>query len=202
MARIFSVPVQPFVPNPTLSSVTPTGGAAQSITYKIVGIGSDGKTTAASAGVTDATGPTTLDATHFETLVWTDPLNAAFVDIYRTAGGTSQGKIGRVAAGVQTFVDDGKVGDAISPPTSNFTGVGTAVVVDWARDKSVQIDGTFVSTNQLQGSIDNVNWQNEGSAATTATVVNISTSWAFIRNKQTAYTSGTVAITFCGHEER
>lgn len=202
MARIFKVPVVNFVANPTLTSVTPTGGVAGHYTYKIVGVDSSGATSAASAGVSDTSGPTTLDGSHYETLAWTDPPGAVSINIYRTAGGTTQGLIGNVLAGVQTFNDTGAAGDSSSPPSSNTSGVGGSIECASLRDKSVQVDGTFSSTNQIQGSIDNVNWQNEGSAASSAAVVNITTSWAFIRNKQTAYTSGSVAITFCGHEER
>lgn len=205
MSRIFKVPVTQFVANPTLTSVTPTGGSATTWTYKIVGVDASGGTTAASAGVSTAAGAATLDASHFNTLAWTDPTNAVSINIYRTAaGGTpnATGLIGTVAAGVQTFVDNGLAADGTTAPSSNTTGVGGSVECASLRDKSVQVDGTFVSTNQIQGTIDGTNWQNEGSAATTASVVNITTSWVFIRNKQTAYTSGTPTITLCGHEER
>lgn len=201
MARIFKVPVQQFVANPTLTSVTPTGGVAGHYTYKIVGVDASGGTTAASAGVSDTVGPTTLDASHFETLAWTDPANAVTINIYRTAGGSSQGLIGSVAAGVQTYNDVGATGDGSTAPSSNTTGVGGSVECAALRDKSVQVDGTFSSTNQIQGTIDGVNWQNEGSAASSAAVVNITSSWVFVRNKQTAFTSGTPTITLCGHEE-
>lgn len=205
MSRIYTIPVQQFVANPTLTSVTPTGGTATTWTYKIVGVDASGGTTAASAGVSTAAGAATLDGSHFNTLLWTDPANAVSIRIYRTvAGGTPNtlGLIGTVAAGVQTFVDSGAAGDASTAPAANTTGIGGAVECASMREKSVQIDGTFVSTNQIQGSIDGVNYQNEGSAASSAAVVNITTSWVFIRNKQTAFTSGTPTITFCGHEER
>jgi hypothetical protein len=205
MARIFKLPVQPFVANPTLTSVTPTGGTATTWTYKIVGVDASGGTTAASAGVSTAAGAATLDVTHYNTLAWTDPANAVSIKIYRTvAGGTpsSLGLIGTVAAGVQTFVDNGLVGDASTAPATNTTGIGGAVECASLREKSVQFDGTFSSTNQLQGTIDGVHWQNEGSAATNATVVNITTSWMSIRCQQTAFTSGTPTITLLGHEER
>jgi len=155
--------------------------------------------------VSTAAGAATLDVTHYNTLLWTDPANAVSIRIYRTvAGGTpsSIGLIGTVAAGVQTLVDNGLVGDASTAPTTNTTGFGAAVECASLREKSVQVDGTFSSTNQIQGTIDGVNWQNEGSAATNATVLNISTSWMSIRCKQTAFTSGTPTIMFLGHEER
>lgn len=205
MARIFKVPVQQFVANPTLTSVTPTGGSASTWTYKIVGVDASGGKTAASAAVSTAAGAATLDATHYNTLAWTDPANAVTILIYRTVDATSPtttGLIGSVAAGVQTFRDDGKAGDNTTAPAANTTGVGGSVECASLRDKSVQIDGTFASTNQIQGTIDGVNWQNEGTAATSAAVVNITTSWMLIRNQQTAFTSGTPTITFLGHEER
>lgn len=205
MSRIFTVPVQQFVTTPTLTSVTPTGGTATTWTYKIVGVDASGGVTAASAAVSTAAGAATLDVSHFNTLAWTDPANAVTIRIYRTVAGTSPtslGLIGSVAAGVQTFVDNGVAGDASTAPAANTTGVGGPVECASLREKSVQVDGTFVSTNQIQGTIDGINWQNEGSAATSAAVVNITTSWVFIRNKQTAFTSGAPTITFCGHEER
>jgi len=205
MARIFKVPVQQFVTNPTLTSVTPTGGSATTWTYKIVGVDASGGTTAASAGVSTAAGAATLDGTHFNTLAWTDPANAVSIKIYRTAaGGTpnTTGLIGTVAAGVQTFVDSGLAGDGSTAPAANTTGIGAAVECASLRDKSVQIDGTFSSTNQIFGSIDGTNWQGEGSSGSTKTVVNITTSWVFVRNQQTAFTSGVPTITLCGHEER
>lgn len=205
MSRIFKVPVQQFVTNPTLTSVTPTGGVGTTWTYKIVGVDASGGTTAASAGTSTAAGAATLDVSHYNTLAWTDPANAVTIKIYRTvAGGTpnTTGLIGSVAAGVQTFVDNGLAGDGSTAPSTNTTGIGAAVECASLREKSVQVDGTFSSTNQIQGTIDGVNWQNEGSAASSAAVVNITTSWMSIRNKQTAYTSGTPTITMLGHEER
>lgn len=205
MARIFSVPVQPFVANPTLTSVTPTGGVGTAWTYKIVGVDASGGTTAASAAVSTATGAATLDGSHFNTLSWTDPANAVSINIYRTvAGGTpnTTGLIGTVAAGVQTFVDNGIAGDGTTAPATNTTGIGAPIECESLREKSVQIDGTFSSTNQIQGTIDGTNWQNEGSPASSAAVVNITTSWMRIRNKQTAFTSGTPTIMLAGHEER
>lgn len=203
MARIFKLNVVQFVATPSAPTVTPTGGVGTSYSYKLVATDSSGATTAASSAGSTAAGPTTLDATHYNTVTWTDPVSTpGSILIYRTAGGATQGLIGTVAAGVQTFRDDGKVADGTVAPSSNTTGIGAATECASLREKSVQVDGTFVSTNQIQGTIDGVNWQNEGSAATTATVVNITTSWMSIRNKQTAYTSGTPTITFLGHEER
>lgn len=188
--------------NPTLTSVTPTGGAAASITYKIVGIDQALNPTAASAGVTDAVAPTTLDGTHFETLAWTDPVGVAFVDIYRTAGGPSQGKIGRVAAGVQTFVDNGLVGDGTTAPAANTTGNGTPIGIDDLDDINVQVDGTFVATIQIQGQIDGGStWFPVGTAATAPALVNAATTFfSKLRAKMTAYTSGTPIIFAGGHK--
>lgn len=203
MARIFKVPVVSFVANPSITSVTPTGGTATSYSYKLVAVDAAGAKTAASAAGSTAAGAATLDGSHFNTLLWTDPVAApASVLVYRTVGGVTQGLIATVAPGVGTYVDTGAVGDGTTPSAANGTGIGGAVECASLREKSVQVDGTFVSTNQIQGTIDGVNWQNEGSAASTATVVNITTSWMSIRNKQTAFTSGSPTITLCGHEER
>lgn len=203
MARIFKLNVVSFVTTPAAPTVTPTGGAAGSYSYKLVATDSTGATTAASTAGSTAAGPTTLDGTHFNTITWTDPVAApASVKIYRTAGGATQGLIGTVNAGVQTFTDNGVVADGTVAPTSNSTGVGAYTECASLREKYLQFGGTFVSTNQIQGSIDGTNWVNEGSAVTTSSVVAVNPSYVLIRNSQTGYTSGSVAITLCGHEER
>lgn len=112
----------PGIQTPVLTSVTPTGGAAGAQGYKIVGIDREGNPTAASAAVSTSVGPTTLDVSHYNTLLWTDPTNAVSVDVYRTTGGAAQGKIGRVAAGVGTLVDNGLVADGTTAPAANATG--------------------------------------------------------------------------------
>lgn len=201
--RTAVVPVALFVPSPTLTSVTPTGGVAGSYTYKVVGVAVDGTTTAASAGVTDAAGPTTLDGTHFETLAWTDPANAVSVRIYRTAGGATQGLIGTVAAGVQTFVDTGAAGDANTAPSTNTTGVGGPADVAELRDLTFQLSGTFVATVQLQGRIDGAaGYQNIGSALTTSGFVDVSATaktLSELRLQMTAFTSGAPVAVVAGH---
>lgn len=203
MARIFKVPVVSFVANPTITSVTPTGGTATTYTYKLVAVDAAGNKTAASAGSSTASGAATLDGSHFNTIVWTDPIAApASILVYRTVGGATQGLIATVNPGVGTYVDTGAAGDGTTPSAANGTGIGGVVECASLREKSVQVDGTFVSTNQIQGSCDGTNFQNEGSAASSAAIVNITTSWVFIRNKQTAFTSGNPTITFVGHEER
>lgn len=81
------------------------------------------------------------------------------------------------------------------------SGNGDAVECASLRDKSVQISGSFTASLQVQGSIDGSNWVSEGSAQTTPGVVNITTSWVFIRINAGAIT-GTPKATLCGHEER
>jgi len=202
-ARAFSV--VKFVANPTLTSVTPTGGSATTWTYKIVALDSSGQPTAASAAVSTAAGAATLDVTHFNTLAWTDPAGAAQIQIYRTVAGTSPstlGLIGTVAAGVQTFVDNGIAGDGSTASASNLTGNGAPLGVDDLDDLNVQIDGTFTATIQIQGQVDGASgWLNVGSALTGVGSVNASTVfYSKLRAKMTAYTSGTVVVIAGGHK--
>jgi hypothetical protein len=185
-----SIPIANFVPNPSAPTVTPTGGAAGSYSYKIVGVAADGTQTAASSAGSTSAGPTTLDASHYNTETWTDPLNAVTILIYRTAGGVTQGLIGSVAAGVQTFRDDGKVGDATTPSASNGTGVGSAVSMPvYAAEPWAWLYGTFVATVQIQATPDGSTWFNVGSAFTSGGYVQLPQCQAF-RAKSTAYASG------------
>jgi hypothetical protein len=104
-------------------------------------------------------------------------------------------------------VDNGVAGDGSTAPSTNTTGYGAAVECASLRDKTVQFGGTFSSTNQLQGTIDGVNWLDDLGALqdgpwTAAAVVFLGNSWMSIRNHQTAFSSGNPTVTLCGHEER
>ena len=144
-----------------------------------------------------------LNATDYNTLVWTDPLNAVSIRIYRTAGGLTQGLIGTVAAGVGTFRDDGDVGDGTTAPSANTTGVGIALPVSDLRDLTLQVSGTFVATMQLQGKIDGqAAWQNVGSAISSAGFTDVYTTaktLSQLRMTMSAYTSGTPVAVVAGH---
>lgn len=109
-------------------TVTPTGGSATTQTYVLVGRTASGALTGAGAAGTTTVGPTTLSTTTYNTL--TGPLGGAglaYIDVYRTVGGASQGKIGTVTlstitGSTFTFVDTGLAGDSTTAPTLNTTG--------------------------------------------------------------------------------
>jgi hypothetical protein len=198
-AYFLNVPFAAIQATPSAPVATPTGtdnGVTRA--YKVVGIDAEGNHGIASAAGTNAHGATTQDSSNYETITWTDPPGAAFVDVYRTTGAVT-GKIGRVAAGVQTLADTGLVGDGTTAPTTDTSGVGAAVAVGNISNVGVQFAGTFTATIQLQGTLNGSDWFSVGSAATgAATVVPLSILLK-LRAKCTAYTSGTPAITAGGH---
>ena len=109
------------IPTPATPTVTPTGGASGSYSYIVVATGVPGGFAPSAAGST-AAGPTTLSATAYNTINWTAVANATGYIIYRSAGGSTQGKIAAVAAGTTSLVDNGLVGDATTAPSCNSTG--------------------------------------------------------------------------------
>lgn len=78
---------------------------------------------------------------------------------------------------------------------------GAAVNVQHMGTKTVQVTGTFVATVQIQGSLDNVNWVNEGAAFTAPGKIDVTSRWAFMRANTTAFTSGTPAARLCGETD-
>lgn len=118
--------------DPEAPSVTNVGtpGAA-TVSYKLVGrLGgysaypANVHSAASSAGTT-STANATLDGTNFNRLSFTWPDGFLYVDVYRTAGGPSQGLIGTITGSVRgtvTFDDTGLPGDSAVPPSTNTTG--------------------------------------------------------------------------------
>lgn len=115
--------------NPSAPSVANIGAAgAATVTYKIVGVMGANVTysqfpeqySAASSAGTTNTANATLNGTNFNRVTFTWPAGYNAVDVYRTAGGPSQGKIARVH--VATLDDTGLAGDAATPSTTNATG--------------------------------------------------------------------------------
>jgi hypothetical protein len=118
---------------PTLQpTVTPTGGAAGTYTYTTVAVSPYGGTTAAGPPRTITNGPATLDSTHYNTIQVGMVYGASRMDVYRTSGGATQGKIasipvyisldgGNVTSRFQV-VDNGLVADGATPPSTNTSG--------------------------------------------------------------------------------
>ena len=105
---------------PAAPTVTPTGGAAGAYGYKVVVRLLSGSTLAPTDEGTTATGPATLDATHYNTVEWDAPTgtNAADLtyDVYRSSGGDTQGLIAAGQA-ARTLKDDGLVAAGAVPTT-------------------------------------------------------------------------------------
>ena len=200
--RKTTLPYDLYNGTPSDSTVTPTGGASGHYTYKTVAITANGGHSAASSGAAITNGPTSLDGSHFNTIDPTGLTNpgAAFYDIYRTAGGATQGKIGRIPNdGMTTLVDNGLVGDASTAPVTNTPGLGAPFPVDHFEHQTVWLDGSFSGSVKLQLSHDNAaTWSDEGSAMTGADVRDVSKLADHMRAVMTAYTSGTITLNHRG----
>jgi len=113
---------------PAAPTVSPTGGASGSYSYIVVATGVPGGFSPSAAGSTSS-GPTTLSSSAYNTVSWTAVPNATGYIIYRSVGGTTQGKIAAVATGTVSLVDNGLAGDGTTAPSANTTGcfIGTVI---------------------------------------------------------------------------
>ena len=118
------------------TTVVPNNPGSTSYTYLVVAKSNGAIIPGASVSIT--TGQATLSSTLFNTISWSMPnpnLPTLTFDVYRTAGGASQGRIGvglaatnvqlnsaNSANPVYTFVDTGLAGDATSAPGFNTSG--------------------------------------------------------------------------------
>lgn len=111
---------------PTVSKRGATGETTY--TYAVVAVRGTA-TTEASDEASVTNGASSLSAVNCMVIKPPYVANAQFFDIYRTAGGSSQGKIGRIPAfnvgGVQqsVLVDRGLTGDDTDPPALDTTGM-------------------------------------------------------------------------------
>jgi hypothetical protein len=109
---------------PTATPVGITGAVAYG--YKVVAKDSSGHAFPSGIGSTSS-GNAVLDNSNFNTVEWVDVPNATSYDVYRTVGGSTQGLIANVAAGVQTLDDTGLAGDSTLPTNTNTSsGVGAS----------------------------------------------------------------------------
>lgn len=115
-------------------SVIVTPLVAGSTTYDYIVVANSNGVSVSGTGIT-TTGASTVSAANSNTINWSAvSLNDVTYDIYRSVGGTSQGKI---VAGLTfapgaalTFVDTGFVGDSTTAPSFNTTGILAASVVE------------------------------------------------------------------------
>jgi hypothetical protein len=182
-------------PTPTVTPQGTTG--ATNYSYKLVAKDSDGQVAAAGTAGATTTGNAVLDGTNFNRVTWVDSAGAASFDVYRTVGGATQGKIGTVAAGVQTFDDTGLVANGATAPVVNVSGTGRAQSVAHYLAGTIQCSGAggaFVGTIQVKGSLDGVEFENVGAAFTAGGFADLARRYAVLRADMTAYTSGDPAI--------
>jgi len=192
--------VRKFLATPSAPGVTPTGGTNGAQSYKAVAVlaqgGPDGvgeTVSAVSAATATAVGPATLDLTHFNTVVPAAVAGATHYDVYRTAGGPTQGKIGRLTSAQRAagLVDNGLVADGTTAPATTNSGVGAPRGVS-GDDRTLEISGTFTATMKVEGRIADKAWLTLANCAslTAPAFVQLSENVSQVRAVMTAYTSG------------
>lgn len=149
---------QYFLANPSAPTITTHGTTGSTTyTYKVVAKLANGEVTAASSAGTTTSGNATLNATNYDIVTITQVVNAVSYDIYRTAGGATQGKIANVldsGSSTTVFNDQGSVGDTTTAPTVNTTGVGISNNVSKWHGFSVWVDDNGDGkTYKIQGSV-------------------------------------------------
>lgn len=107
---------------PGAPTVTPTGGAAGNYTYYCVNNDRFNNTSLAGATTAIANGPTTLDATHINTVTCPASNGAVSQAIVRSVGGPSQGVIFASYPPNTPLVDNGLTASAAPTYARNLTG--------------------------------------------------------------------------------
>lgn len=176
---------------------TPEAGSSSS--YKIVAKTALGNVTAAGSAGSTTTGYATPGGALLNAVSWTAVTGAYAYDVYRDTGGATQGLIGTVLAPLHALDDTGLPGDSATAPTVNTTGDGTALECLALDDKTIQLGGTFVATVQFQGSVNGIDWADEGATKTATAILEVTEAYTFMRMKITAYTSGTPTAVLAGH---
>jgi len=151
---------------PTITSVTPSANNAISCSYKLVAYAGDGTSTAASAAVATAVGPTNCNSM---TVVWTAASNVTAYALERT-GGPSNGMITAMAfpawlnnttncpGGTCTYIDLG-VAASGAAPTANTTGqivtkIATpAAAADACTAGAIWSDASYIYSCTSSGAI-------------------------------------------------
>ncbi len=121
---------------PSAPTVTPTctGTCATTYTYSVVALSPGGTYhTQASTTASTSAQASTLDSSHYNTVVSSLVTNSTSCDVYRTVGGATQGKIGNVLCGA-SLVDNGLTGDSSTAPTTNTS--GNAIIAGNILDQS------------------------------------------------------------------
>jgi len=195
--------VQVFDDTGIAKAVSPVLPVATTRKYKFVALGvaklnGTARRSVASSEASSAVGPETLSADTPMHCTWATVTGATGYQIWRTDILVAKGLIGTVAAGVTAFNDPGTVGDGNDPPTADETGISEAIDVAELEAKYLQVGGTFVGTIQPQGSINGVEWVDEGAAITAPGIQAVAPSYELMRFKNTAFTSGAPTIDVLG----
>lgn len=153
------------IATPTITSVTPSANDGVTCTYVLVARGADNvATTAASAAVSTAVGPTDCNS---NTVVWTATTGASYFQLSRTVGGTTQGLIQTMnawannstncPAGTCTYIDTGSAASGAAP-SANTTGIVSGRLRDFVSVKDSLFgatgDGVADDTSEIQAAID------------------------------------------------
>lgn len=144
---------------PAINGIITTTGTAgsTSYTYKIVAFDALGGHTAASAGVTVATGNATLSGTNCTRMNWQEKSGAYYYGVYRTASGGTPSSTGLLTNLVWPssltptgyfFTDCGQTGDSAAAPSTNTTGNASI-----AGTLSVTGTSTFTGLPTLNGGL-------------------------------------------------
>jgi hypothetical protein len=90
--------------------------------------------------------------------------------------------------------------NTLNVPTA--VGVGQASNVFRFRDKTVQVNGPFVATLQIEGSVDGSNFVAIGTPLTAPGLLSVPFAVQFVRVRVTAFTSGTPTAVASGFDYR
>lgn len=203
MARItLPVVMTPLLANVAAPTAAPQGvTGAVTYTYVVVAVNENGKKALASAVGTTAVGNADLGSgnvdgsRNFNLVTWTDVAEAERYEIFRTvSGGTSSslGKIGEAMQGVQSFDDNGKMGDGTTASAANGTAVAELSLIPYGdEDIDIDIKGTFTGTWSVTGIFSTGGAPVVIDATVTApTVLGTTVRFAKLLFTNTLYTSG------------
>jgi hypothetical protein len=136
---------------PVISSVTPTGtdnGVTR--TYVVTALTASGETLS-SDPVSNAHGATTLTSSNYETIAWNAITGALGYNVYRTAGGTIQGKINLVPITGTSTTDTSNDLPLLPPSIMRTSPVGTGGSTAWTY-KVVAVNAAGHSLPSANGS--------------------------------------------------
>jgi hypothetical protein len=141
---------------PTVT-VTPTGGSATSYTYAVVARMGPTLKSAAASGST-AAGAATLTSSAYNTVTWTAVTGATSYDVYRTVGGTNQGKIATATTAL-SVTDNGISADGSTAPVIASVGsitLGTLFYESYTDTITAHAGGGQTSATQLSTEVSRI----------------------------------------------